>query len=244
MCIALKVPTVIEIAKKAISENKSVVIGLQSTGEARTKASVGDQTTVSEFISAPQGILKELVKKAFPLPPIPESILEERRKAALEEKEKNRDRTRKSRHIQNDLYINNINSSYFIDSPEEKSGEDESEDEDYNSDEESANDGGISDDELNGVICYKCNVDDNEQQLLLCDRCKKKGCHTYCCIPPYSSIPKGEWYCDECRPIVQLEKIREEEEKKRKEEEEKKRKEDLLNNYLKLKNIKVFILLN
>lgn len=106
MCIALKVPTVIEIAKKAISENKSVVIGLQSTGEARTKASVGDQTTVSEFISAPQGILKELVKKAFPLPPIPESILEERRKAALEEKEKNRDRTRKSRHIQNDLYIN------------------------------------------------------------------------------------------------------------------------------------------
>ena len=36
MCIAAKVPEVINLAKKALSDGKCVVIGLQSTGEART----------------------------------------------------------------------------------------------------------------------------------------------------------------------------------------------------------------
>lgn len=36
MCIAAKVPEVIKLAKKALMDGKCVVIGLQSTGEART----------------------------------------------------------------------------------------------------------------------------------------------------------------------------------------------------------------
>ena len=36
MCIAAKVPEVIRLAKKALEDGKCVVIGLQSTGEART----------------------------------------------------------------------------------------------------------------------------------------------------------------------------------------------------------------
>lgn len=36
MCIAAKVPEAIRLTKKALEEGKCVVIGLQSTGEART----------------------------------------------------------------------------------------------------------------------------------------------------------------------------------------------------------------
>ena len=36
MCIAAKVPEAITLTKKALQEGKCVVIGLQSTGEART----------------------------------------------------------------------------------------------------------------------------------------------------------------------------------------------------------------
>lgn len=36
MCIAAKVPETIRLARRALGEGKCVVIGLQSTGEART----------------------------------------------------------------------------------------------------------------------------------------------------------------------------------------------------------------
>ena len=36
MCIAAKVPETIRLTKRALEEGKCVVIGLQSTGEART----------------------------------------------------------------------------------------------------------------------------------------------------------------------------------------------------------------
>jgi len=36
MCIAAKVPEAIRLTKKALEDGKCVVIGLQSTGEART----------------------------------------------------------------------------------------------------------------------------------------------------------------------------------------------------------------
>lgn len=40
MCMSAKVPAVVRLAKKALTENKCVVIGLQSTGEARTEEAV------------------------------------------------------------------------------------------------------------------------------------------------------------------------------------------------------------
>ena len=36
LCIAAKVPEVVRLAKKALVDGKCIVIGLQSTGEART----------------------------------------------------------------------------------------------------------------------------------------------------------------------------------------------------------------
>jgi len=40
MCMSAKVPAVVRLAKEALAENKCVVIGLQSTGEARTEEAV------------------------------------------------------------------------------------------------------------------------------------------------------------------------------------------------------------
>ena len=36
LCIAAKVPEVVQLSKKGLADGKCVVIGLQSTGEART----------------------------------------------------------------------------------------------------------------------------------------------------------------------------------------------------------------
>lgn len=40
MCMSAKVPAVVRIAKEALAESKCVVVGLQSTGEARTEEAV------------------------------------------------------------------------------------------------------------------------------------------------------------------------------------------------------------
>lgn len=40
MCMSAKVPATVRLAKKALMEDKCVVIGLQSTGEARTEEAV------------------------------------------------------------------------------------------------------------------------------------------------------------------------------------------------------------
>ena len=40
MCMSAKVPATVRLAKQALREDKCVVIGLQSTGEARTEEAV------------------------------------------------------------------------------------------------------------------------------------------------------------------------------------------------------------
>ena len=40
MCMSAKVPAAVRLAKKALMDDKCVVIGLQSTGEARTEEAV------------------------------------------------------------------------------------------------------------------------------------------------------------------------------------------------------------
>lgn len=40
MCMSAKVPAAVRLSKQALMENKCVVIGLQSTGEARTEEAV------------------------------------------------------------------------------------------------------------------------------------------------------------------------------------------------------------
>ena len=44
--MSAKVPTVVALAKQALQENKCVVVGLQSTGEARTEEAVTKYVSV------------------------------------------------------------------------------------------------------------------------------------------------------------------------------------------------------
>merc|ERR1712008_321533 len=69
LCIASKVNHVVKTASEVIKMGKCVVIGLQSTGEARTLEAVenadGDLT---DFVSTATGVLQSLVEKHFPAP--------------------------------------------------------------------------------------------------------------------------------------------------------------------------------
>ncbi|GAB4817769.1 hypothetical protein N2152v2_004815 [Parachlorella kessleri] len=101
MCMAAKVPAVVRMAKAAVSSGKCVVIGLQSTGEARTVEAVqrskaersrqrqqqrqqegqeagqggeekeGDDDELDDFVSGPRELLLKLVEDYYPLPPDP-----------------------------------------------------------------------------------------------------------------------------------------------------------------------------
>lgn len=46
MCMSAKVPAVVKICHQALREDKCVVIGLQSTGEARTEEAVAKCVSV------------------------------------------------------------------------------------------------------------------------------------------------------------------------------------------------------
>jgi hypothetical protein len=59
---------------------------------------------------------------------------------------------------------------------------------------------GIGDiDEEADDFCYVCGASDNYEELLICDECEFKTCHTYCCDPPLTSIPLEEWFCTTCK---------------------------------------------
>lgn len=81
LCIATKVDKAIALAKQALDDNHSVVIGLQSTGEARSKgaatiAGFGDDGgDFEDFVSAPNEDLKRIIMMMFPLPPKPKGVI-------------------------------------------------------------------------------------------------------------------------------------------------------------------------
>ena len=69
LCIASKVQHVVKISSEVLKMGKCVVIGLQSTGEARTMEAVereGDE--LSDFVSTAKGVLQSLIEKHFPAP--------------------------------------------------------------------------------------------------------------------------------------------------------------------------------
>lgn len=69
LCIASKVPFVVSLAREAVKNDKCVVIGLQSTGEARTLEQLEEQGgELSDFVSTAKGVLQTLIEKHFPAP--------------------------------------------------------------------------------------------------------------------------------------------------------------------------------
>ncbi|KAL2089612.1 hypothetical protein ACEWY4_014300 [Coilia grayii] len=67
LCIAAKVRRLVELAKKELEAGKCVVIGLQSTGEARTREVLDENDGhLDRFVSAAEGVFQSLVQKHFP----------------------------------------------------------------------------------------------------------------------------------------------------------------------------------
>ncbi|KAG8043407.1 hypothetical protein GUJ93_ZPchr0458g22878, partial [Zizania palustris] len=57
MCMSAKVPAVVRLAKEALTENKCVVVGLQSTGEARTEEAVTKYgVEMEDFVSGEEKV--------------------------------------------------------------------------------------------------------------------------------------------------------------------------------------------
>ncbi|KAL8209836.1 hypothetical protein R6Q57_006568 [Mikania cordata] len=95
LCMSAKVPAVVSLSKQALLENKCVVIGLQSTGEARTEEAVSKYVSffcmlnerctcsdffflkgieLDDFISGPRELLLKFVEEHYPVPEKPESL--------------------------------------------------------------------------------------------------------------------------------------------------------------------------
>ncbi|XP_045618673.1 protein strawberry notch homolog 1 isoform X2 [Procambarus clarkii] len=69
LCIASKVDHAVRLAREAVKTNRCVVIGLQSTGEARTLEQLErDDGELSDFVSTAKGVMETLVEKHFPAP--------------------------------------------------------------------------------------------------------------------------------------------------------------------------------
>ncbi|XP_067824441.1 protein strawberry notch homolog 2-like isoform X1 [Heptranchias perlo] len=67
LCIAAKVRRLVEIGRQEQQKGKCIVIGLQSTGEARTREVLDENDGhLNQFVSAAVGVLKSLIQKHFP----------------------------------------------------------------------------------------------------------------------------------------------------------------------------------
>ncbi|EYB83525.1 hypothetical protein Y032_0334g2852 [Ancylostoma ceylanicum] len=68
LCIAAKVDACVQMARDAIKANKCVVIGLQSTGEARTLETLEEMGgELTEFVSTAKAVLQGLIERHFPV---------------------------------------------------------------------------------------------------------------------------------------------------------------------------------
>ncbi|XP_016305151.1 protein strawberry notch homolog 2a isoform X2 [Sinocyclocheilus anshuiensis] len=67
LCIAAKVRRLVELAHTEMQHGKCIVIGLQSTGEARTREVLDENDgRLDRFVSAAEGVFQSLVQKHFP----------------------------------------------------------------------------------------------------------------------------------------------------------------------------------
>lgn len=69
MCMASKVPCLVRMSQQALEDGKCIVIGLQSTGEARTADVIAERgEELDEFVSGPKELMLKLVEDHYPLP--------------------------------------------------------------------------------------------------------------------------------------------------------------------------------
>ncbi|XP_010537824.1 PREDICTED: protein strawberry notch [Tarenaya hassleriana] len=182
LCMSAKVPATVRLAKQALSQNKCVVIGLQSTGEARTEEAVTKYgLELDDFVSGPRELLLKFVEENYPLPEKPEPLSEDEGVKELPRKRRSaspgvsfRGRVRKM-------------AKWKPDSDDES---------DFESEGDSVHDSNDSDDEFQ--ICQICNGEEERKKLLHCSECEKL-IHPSCVVPPVTEIPPEPWTCLSCK---------------------------------------------
>ncbi|XP_024977449.1 protein FORGETTER 1 isoform X2 [Cynara cardunculus var. scolymus] len=182
VCMSAKVPAVVGLAKQALMENKCVVIGLQSTGEARTEDAVTRYgIELDDFISGPRELLLKFVEENYPLPEKPESLPGEDSVKELQRKRHSatpdvsfKGRVRKAARWK-------------------AASDDESDEESELAD--SGRESVESDDEFQ--ICNICNSEAERKKLLQCSCCGQLV-HPACVVPPVTDAISANWSCHSC----------------------------------------------
>ncbi|XP_010670017.2 protein FORGETTER 1 [Beta vulgaris subsp. vulgaris] len=184
LCMSAKVPTVVKLAKQALGESKCVVVGLQSTGEARTEEAVTKYgLELDDFVSGPRELLLKFVEENYPLPEKPEPIPDDEGEKELPRKRRsaNPDISFKGR-------VRKV-AKWKAESDEESFDESES---------DIGNESTESDDEFQ--ICDICNGEEDRKKLLKCACCGQL-LHPSCLEPPVADVADVSegWTCNSCQ---------------------------------------------
>ncbi|RLM74220.1 protein strawberry notch-like [Panicum miliaceum] len=190
MCMSAKVPAVVRLAKEALAEDKCVVIGLQSTGEARTEEAITKYgVEMEDFVSGPRELLLKLVEENYPLPPKPDSFqqgeekvteIQRKRHSALDVSFKGR-----VRKVAKIVDVSDDDTDDY--SPSESDHESTESDEEFH-------------------MCQICNTEEEKSLLLHCSGCSRHV-HPNCLTPPWTGILTDDWACYTCK-IVEDEEIK------------------------------------
>ncbi|KAG2568646.1 hypothetical protein PVAP13_7NG407100 [Panicum virgatum] len=189
MCMSAKVPAVVRLAKEALAENKCVVIGLQSTGEARTEEAVTKYgVEMEDFVSGPRELLLKLVEENYPLPPKPDSFQQGEEKVT---------EIQRKRHSAPDVSFKGRvrKIAKVVDVSDDDT-------DDY-SPSESDHESTESDEEFH--MCQICNTEEEESLLLHCSGCSRHV-HPSCLMPPWTGMMTDDWTCYTCK-VVEDEEI-------------------------------------
>lgn len=182
ICMSAKVPAVVRLSKQALLENKCVVIGLQSTGEARTEEAITKYgLELDDFISGPRELLLKFVEENYPLPEKPEPLAEE------SVKELQRKRHSATPGVSFAGRVRKV-AKWEAESEEEEESEWQSE-----TDTEPETE---SDDEFQ--ICNICNSEGERKKLLQCSCCSQLV-HPACLVPPVVEEISADWSCHSCK---------------------------------------------
>lgn len=182
MCMSAKVPAAVRLAKQALMENKCVVIGLQSTGEARTEEAVTKYgLELDDFISGPRELLVKFIEDNYPLPDKPEPLQGEESIKELQRK----------RHSATPgvSFKGRVRKVAKWNPPSDGESDEESET-------DSVNESTESDDEFQ--MCEICNSEEERKKLLKCSCCGKLV-HPLCLVPPVVELTSEEWSCYSCK---------------------------------------------
>ncbi|CAJ2659094.1 unnamed protein product [Trifolium pratense] len=203
LCMSAKVPTVVRLVNQALMEDKCVVIGLQSTGEARTEDAVLKYgSELDDFISGPRELMLKFVEDYYPddisWPKKPE-VLPDDGLGSLGRK----------RHFAGPAVSakSRVSKVAKLEPPSDAESDEECgntavSDSDYGPEEDES---GSEEDESAADSDYdefqKCEISIKEEErenLLQCSRCGKYA-HQSGLVPPIRDFTLEEWTCSLCK---------------------------------------------